>query len=425
MMEMAFVVFFVLLLLGVPIVLALGVASLAALLTAGVPLSLAATRMFAGLDSFPLMAVPFFILAGELMNVSGFTDRIVKLANALVGHLTAGLAQVNVVDSMLFAGISGSSAADVSSIGSMVIRAMTREGYPREFTVSLTAVTACIANIIPPSLFMILLGAVTGISVGGMFLAGFVPGILIGFGLMVFNYIYCKKMNIPVKRRPTAAEFWEACKEAAPALGTAVIILGGIEFGIVTPTEAGVLAVVYTAFVGMVVYHDLTLPMLHQLLIRASKTTAIAVSVLAPASIFSWIMARESLPDLLTRGIKQVASTPLEVHLLIMVVLLILGMFMEATSVLIIVMPFLFPVAIKAGLDPIHFGICSTVALVIGLVTPPVGMLLFLACAIGKTTVKATLWTLYPQIAIMVFVLLLIVLFPQLTTFLPRFLLKL
>jgi tripartite ATP-independent transporter DctM subunit len=258
-----------------------------------------------------------------------------------------------------------------------------------------------------------------------MFLAGFVPGILIGLGLMLFNYSYCKKMNIPVKRRPTAAEFWGACKEAAPALGTAVIILGGIEFGIVTPTEAGVLAVVYTTFLGMMVYRELSLPVLHQVLVRASKTTAIAVSVLAPASIFSWIMARESLPDLLTRGIKHVASTPLGVHLIIMVVLLILGMFMEATSVLIIVMPFLFPVAMKAGLDPIHFGICSTVALVIGLVTPPVGMLLFLACAIGKTTVKATLWTLYPQIAIMVFVLLLIVLFPQLTTFLPRFQLKL
>lgn len=425
MMEISLLTFFILLLVGAPIVLALGVASFAALLYSGVPLSLAATRMFAGLDSFPLMAVPFFILAGELMNVSGFTDRIVKLANALVGHLTAGLAQVNVVDSMLFAGISGSSAADVSSIGAMVIRAMTREGYPRAYAVSLTAVTACIANIIPPSLFMILLGAVTGISVGGMFLAGFVPGILIGLGLMLFNYYYCKQMNIPVKQRPTAAEFWEACKDAAPPLGTAAIVLGGIEFGIVTPTEAGVLAVVYTLFLGMAVYRELTLTVLHQVLIRASKTTAIAVSVLAPASIFSWIMARESLPDLLTRGIKSVASTPLGVHLIIIVALLILGMFMEATSVLIIVMPFLFPIAMKAGLDPIHFGICCTVALVIGLVTPPVGMLLFLACAIGKVSVKATLRTLYPQIAIMVIVLLLIVFFPQLTTFLPRWLLKL
>ena len=425
MMEIAFFTFLVLLLLGVPIVLALGVASFAAPLATGVPLSPAATRMFAGLDSFPLMAVPFFILAGELMNVSGFTDRIVKLANALVGHRTAGLAQVNVVDSMLFAGISGSSAADVSSIGAMVIRAMIREGYPREFTVSLTAVTACIANIIPPSLFMILLGAVTGISVGGMFLAGFVPGVLIGLGLMVFNYVYCKKMNIPVKKRPTAEEFWRSCKEAAPALGTAVIILGGIEFGIVTPTEAGVLAVVYTLFLGVVVYRVLSATMLEQVLVRASKTTAIAVSVLTTASIFSWIMARESLPDLLTRGIHQVASTPLGVHVIIISVLLVLGMFMEATSVLIIVMPFFFPVAMKAGLDPIHFGICSTVALVIGLVTPPVGMLLFLACTIGKTTVKATLRTLYPQIAIMIFVLLLIVFFPPLTTFLPKWLLGL
>jgi C4-dicarboxylate transporter, DctM subunit len=425
MMEIAFFTFLVLLLLGVPIVLALGVASFAALFYSGVPLSLAATRMFAGLDSFPLMAVPFFILAGELMNVSGFTDRIVKLANALVGHLTAGLAQVNVVDSMLFAGISGSSAADVSSIGAMIIRSMTREGYPREYAVSLTAVTACIANIIPPSLFMILLGAVTGISVGGMFLAGFVPGILIGLGLMLFNYIYCKKMNIPVKKRPTAREFWEACKDAAPALGTAVIILGGIELGVVTPTEAGVLAVVYTTILGVVVYQELDLPTLRNVLVRASKTTAIAVSVLAPASIFSWIMARESLPEVLTRGIKYFATTPLGVHLLIIGALLVLGMFMEATSVLIIVMPFLFPVAIKAGLDPIHFGICSTVALVIGLVTPPVGMLLFLACTIGKTTVKATLWTLYPQIGIMAFVLLLIVLFPSLTTFLPKWLLGL
>jgi C4-dicarboxylate transporter DctM subunit len=380
--------------------------------------------MFAGLDSFPLMAVPFFILAGELMNVSGFTDRIVKLANALVGHMTAGLAQVNVVDSMLFAGISGSSAADVSSIGAMVIRAMTREGYPREFTVSLTAVTACIANIIPPSLFMVLLGAVTGISVGGMFLAGFVPGIMIGIGLMIYNYFYCKKMNLPVKPRPTPREFWQACKDAGPPLGTAVIILGGIEFGVVTPTEAGVLAVVYILFLGVVVYRQFTWKELTEVLARAARTTAIAVSVLATASIFSWIMARESLPDLITGWIQHMAHTPLAVHFAIILFLLILGCFMEATSVLIIVMPFLFPVAMKFGFDPIHFGITSTVALVIGLVTPPVGMLLFLACAIGKTTVKATLKTLYPQIGIMVFVLCIIIIFPQLVTFLPRLLLK-
>jgi C4-dicarboxylate transporter DctM subunit len=186
-----------------------------------------------------------------------------------------------------------------------------------------------------------------------------------------------------------------------------------------------VLAVVYTTLLGVMVYRELNLTVLRNVLIRASKTTAIAVSVLAPASIFSWIMARESLPEVLTRGITYFATTPLGVHLLIIGALLILGMFMEATSVLIIVMPFIFPVAIKAGLDPIHFGICSTVALVIGLVTPPVGMLLFLACTIGKTTVKATLCTLYPQIGIMVAVLLLIVLFPSLTTFLPKWLLGL
>jgi C4-dicarboxylate transporter, DctM subunit len=424
MMEISFSIFLVLLLLGVPITLAIGVGAFAALLYSGVPLSLAATRMFAGLDSFPLMAVPFFILAGELMNVSGFTDRIVKLANALVGHMRAGLAQVNVVSAMIFAGISGSSAADVSSIGSMLIRAMTREGYPRPFTVSLTATTACIANIIPPSLFMVLLGAVTGISVGGMFLGGFVPGIMIGLGLMLYNYIYCRHMNIPPKARPTRHEFWKACKEAGFPLGTAVIILGGIEFGIVTPTEAGVLAVVYIVGLAMFVYKELTWRELLNVLARAARTTAIAVSVLATASIFSWIMARESLPDVITAGITKLAHTPLMAHFIIIVFLLILGCFMEATSVLIIVMPFLFPVAMKFGFDPIHFGITSTIALVIGLVTPPVGMLLFLACAIGKVSVKETLWTLYPQIGILTAVLFLILVFPQLVVFLPKLLLK-
>ena len=424
MMEISFFIFFILLMIGVPITLALGVGAFAALLYSGVPLSLAATRMFAGLDSFPLMAVPFFILAGELMNVSGFTDRIVKLASALVGHLTAGLAQVNVVDSMLFAGISGSSAADVSSIGAMIIRSMTGEGYPRDFTVSLTATTACVANIIPPSLFMVLLGAVTGISVGGMFLGGFVPGFMIGLGLMIYNYLYCKKMAMPVKKRPTLREFWRVCKEAGPSLGTAVIILAGIEFGIVTPTEAGVMAVVYTLILGLFVYKELTLRELKEVLARSARTTAIAVSVLATASIFSWIMARESLPDLITHWIQSLAHTPLVAHFVIIFFLIILGCFMEATSVLIIVMPFLFPVAMKFGFDPIHFGITCTIALVIGLVTPPVGMLLFLACTIGKVTVKETLKTLYPQIGIMVFVLFIIVIFPQLTTFLPRLLLK-
>ncbi|MCR4425596.1 MAG: TRAP transporter large permease, partial [Firmicutes bacterium] len=329
------------------------------------------------------------------------------------------LSQVNIVASMLFAGISGSSAADVSSIGAMLIPAMVKEGYDSEFSVSITATSACIGNIIPPSLFMVLLGAITGVSVGGMFLGGFVPGIMIGLGLMVVSYFYCRNRGIPTKPRAGVKELVGAAKDAALAMVTPLIILGGIVFGVVTPTEAGVLAVVYSIILGLFIYKEMTARDLVDILSRSAQSTAVAVIVLATASIFSWIMARESLPVLMTGWIEKVAHTQLVAHLVIIALLLVIGMFMEATSAAIIVIPFLYPIAMHFGIDPVHFGVTATVALIIGLVTPPVGMLLFLTCTIGKTTLKSTLRTLIPQVGVMVLVLVLTVLFPRLVLFLP------
>jgi tripartite ATP-independent transporter DctM subunit len=299
---------------------------------------------------------------------------------------------------------------------------MKRDGYDPRFSVALTATSACLGNLIPPSLFMILTGAVTGISIGGMFLGGIVPGLTIAVGLMAVASIYARRARIPRTNPVGLAALAVAFRRALLALLTPLIILGGIVFGVVTPTEAGALAAAYAFFLGVFVYREIHARHLVGIIVAAARTTSVAVVVLAGASVFSWILARARLPTMLTDLIGSLTTDRVVAHLIIIAALLLLGTVMEATSALIIFVPFMYPVAIAFGIDPVHFGVTTALALVIGLVTPPIGMILFLASAIGDVPVRSTFRAIAPQIAVMIVVLLAAVVFPPLVTFAVGFL---
>lgn len=416
--------FFILLFLGTPIAFAIGLSSLFSLLLDGrTPLMVLITRMFTAVDSYPIMAIPFFVLAGELMNSAGITRRLVNFANALVGHMKGGLAQVNVVASMLFAGISGSAAADTSAIGGMLIPAMIEDGYRKDFSVAITATSSCIGPIIPPSILMVVFGSIAGVSIGGMFLGGIIPGLLIGIGLMIAVSIYSSRYHSGRKPRKSFKEIMAAFKEASLALVTPAIILGGIVFGVFTPTEAGAIAVVYAFFIGVFVYKELKPSDIPKTLYNAATTTAICMLVVATASIFGWILTREQFPTYLTNILLAISDNPVIIYLLIVAMLLFVGLFIEILAAAIILVPVLYPVALQFGFDPIHFGVVVVVALIIGAVTPPVGVLLFISCSIARTTIKEITPALIPFVGVLVAVLILITLVPELVTFLPNLIL--
>ena len=416
--------FFVLLLIGMPIGFAIGIGSLFSLLLEGqTPLTIIVTRMFVAVDSYPIMAIPFFVLAGELMNTAGITRRLVNFANVLVGHMKGGLGHVNVVASMLFSGISGSAAADTSAIGSMLIPAMLEDGYRKDFSVVITATSSCIGPIIPPSILMVIFGSIAGVSIGGMFLGGIIPGLLIGFGLMFAVNIYSSRYHSGTRPRKSFKEILVAFKEASLALVTPAIILGGIVFGAFTPTEAGAIAVVYAFFLGVFVYKEIKLQNFLKALHNATITTAICMLVLATASMFGWILTREQFPTYLTNILLSISSDPTVIYLLIVAMLLFVGLFVEILAATIILVPVLYPVALQFGYDPIHFGVVVVVSLVIGTVTPPVGVLLFITCSIGRATIREVTKILIPFVGVLVAVLILITLVPGLVTFIPNLIL--
>ena len=416
--------FFVLLLIGMPIGFAIGIGSLFSLLLEGqTPLTIIVTRMFVAVDSYPIMAIPFFVLAGELMNTAGITRRLVNFANVLVGHMKGGLGHVNVVASMLFSGISGSAAADTSAIGSMLIPALLEDGYRKDFSVVITATSSCIGPIIPPSILMVIFGSIAGVSIGGMFLGGIIPGLLIGFGLMFAVNIYSSRYHSGTRPRKSFKEILVAFKEASLALVTPAIILGGIVFGAFTPTEAGAIAVVYAFFLGVFVYKEIKLQNFLKALHNATITTAICMLVLATASMFGWILTREQFPTYLTNILLSISSDPTVIYLLIVAMLLFVGLFVEILAATIILVPVLYPVALQFGYDPIHFGVVVVVSLVIGTVTPPVGVLLFITCSIGRATIREVTKILIPFVGVLVAVLILITLVPGLVTFIPNLIL--
>jgi tripartite ATP-independent transporter DctM subunit len=406
---------------GMPVALAMGLSAFVVVLLKGdINPIVMAQRMFVGVDSLPLLAIPYFILAGALMEMGGISLRLVRFASALVGHIRGGLGMVTVVASMIFAGISGSAAADTSAIGSIMMPAMIRRGYKRGFVVVLQASAGTIGPIIPPSILMIIYGSMTGLSVGRLFMAGLIPGILVGVSLMTLTYYYARRDGYQGEARATWGETAQAAWQALPALALPLVIIGGILGGIFTATEAGVTAVVYAIIVGFFVYRELKLRDLPRILANAAMTSFGLLFIVANAAMFGWVLAREEFPRLTVGFLTSLTNDPHIILLLVILFLLLIGCFVETISAMIILVPMLFATGAAYRIDPIHFATMIVILLLIGTITPPVGILLYLTCAMTKTPISEALKYITPFVIAMLAVVLLVAFLPQLSLFVPH-----
>ena len=414
--------FFLAMALGIPVAFCLGTTTLAALIVlSNVPLYLIPQRMFTGMDSFPIMAVPFFILAGELMNASKITDRIVLFSKVLVGRIRGGLAHVNIVASMFFAGISGSAVADTSALGSILIPAMEKDGYGTRFSAAVTASSSIIGPIIPPSIPMVIYALVGEESVGGLFLAGMIPGILIGFGLMGVAYIISRKRNYAKATEPlTVRMFFNTLLGAVIPLLMPLIIMGGILSGVFTPTEASSIAVAYALFVGFFVLRTLKFRDLPEIFFKSSVTTATILMVMAMANTCSWILATQEIPQKVAKFMLSISSNPYIILLLLNVLLLLVGCFLEGLAAIIILVPILLPLVKQVGIDPLHFGVIVVVNLMIGLITPPLGLCLFVVCSVAKVEFIPTVREILPFLMVEILTLFLVTYLPWTALTIPR-----
>ncbi len=408
-------------LVGLPIALALGVACAIYLLVTGNTGLLLAfpQRMVAGVDVFVLMTIPLFLLAGNLMNAGGITDRIVAASNALVGHIRGGLSLVNVVASMFFSGVSGAATADSSALGTVLIPAMVREGYDRAYAAALTAVSSVIGPIIPPSIAMIIFGVLSGVSISKLFLAGVVPGLMLGFGLLGYAWWHARRRGYPVAPKAGLGERALAIGRASPALILPLIILGGILSGVFTPTESAAVAAIYALVIGMFFYRAITPSGLGRALTATVVMTSSIMFIVAIASMVSFVFAYDSIPADIARGILELTDNRVALLLLITVFLLVLGLFLEPLAAMILSLPVLLPIVQELGIDPVHFGVIVVLNLAIGLATPPVGLCLFVVCAIGKVPLERVSRASMPMLGICVLVLLAVIFVPELALFLP------
>ena len=420
MVVVLFVVFLACIVLRMPIAFSLGFSSFIYILFSDIPLSILPERMFSGIDSFVILCVPGFILAGNLMNVGGITDRIIHFCMALIGHVRGGLGLANVGSSMVFAGISGTAISDTVSIGSVMIPAMIKRGYDAEFSAAVTASSSTVGPIIPPSLPMVIAGTVTGLSVSRLFVAGIIPGLLLGFGLGIVSYLISVKRNHPKEDRLPFREVIRSFFSAFWAILMTLIILGGIMGGFFTPTEAAMIAVVYALIVGFFVYGELKLAALPKIIFDSAVTTASLMVLVGFANVFAWILTSEEIPLMVTQAMLSISSGPTGYIILVNILLVFVGMFMETIAALMILMPILLKPAIALGIDPIQFAIMCVLNLVIGLTTPPVGVCLFVASSIAKISVGRLSVALIPFIAVSLLVLLLVSFVPQVTLFLPN-----
>jgi len=418
---MLFACFFLLLALRVPIAFSLGIVSLGFLIGRGEVLLAVSQRMSAAADSFPLLAIPFYILMGKLVNEAGLTDKIFGFAQALVGHIRGGLAHVNILNSMIFAGMSGAAVADVGGMGAMEIKAMTDNGYDVDFSAAVTAASSTIAPIIPPSIAMVVYGVLASTSIGALFLGGFVPGVLMGLFMMAYSYVVAIRRNYPLQPRAHLGELWRAFRLSIPGLLTPTILLGGIGLGIFTPTEAAVVAVFYTLLLGVLVYRRLGIPDLLRMLRETVDMTAVVVFVMTTASLFSWIMAREQVPQRFAEFVSSTTTSPVMVLLLINILGLIMGCFFDGISILVIVVPIFLPILDQMGIDRVHFGVMFVLNTVIGLITPPVGVVLYATTEVAKISfervVRATIPFIWPMLAALIMV----TYFPWTVLAVPRF----
>ena len=414
-----FVSFLAFLFIGFPVAYCLGISSLLYFLLENMPLVTFAQRFFSGLDGFTLLCIPGFMLAGNLMNTGGITYQIVQFCNKAIGHIRGGLGLANIGASMIFAGVSGTAAADAASLGGILIPAMVKDGYDADYSVAVTAASSCIGPIIPPSVPMIMAGTLTGISVSKMFVAGIIPGILMGLGMMLVAYVISVKRNYPKnERRATFREIISSGREAFWALLMMVIILAGILTGIVTPTEASVIAVIYALFVGFFIYRELTITSALAV-IRDSMVGAASIMVLVGfANVFAYVLTKEQIPTMIANAILSATRNKYIILLIINLFLLFVGCFMETIAALTILFPVLLQVVTPLGVNPIQFGVMCVLNLVIGLTTPPVGVCLFITSSIAKISLSRATRAVMPFLICNLVVLLLVTYCPPVTTWL-------
>ena len=418
-----FGVFALLLVLRVPIAVAIALAAIGTAFYLGIPLPTVGQRMVAGLNSFTLLAIPFFILAGEIMGAGGMSRRLIGLANLLVGWLRGGLAMMNVAASAFFGALSGSSVADVSAIGSILIPMMKNKGYDTDYSVGVTVSAAAQAVMIPPSHNLIIYSlAAGGVSIGALFTAGIVPGLVLGLALMIVAYTLAVRRGYPKEELLPAREVPKIVWEGLLGLLTPVIIIGGIVTGIFTATESAAIACVYAFLVTFLVYREIPLSEVVNILKRTFVTLSIVMFIIAAASAFGYMLAFLQVPEMITNALLSVSESRVVILLLINVLLLVLGAVMDMAPLILIMTPILLPVATSIGMDPVHFGIMMLLNLSIGLITPPVGNVLFVGCAIGKISMERVMPGVIPFYIPMIVVLLLITFVPALSLTVPRLL---
>ncbi|AEJ61752.1 TRAP dicarboxylate transporter, DctM subunit [Spirochaeta thermophila DSM 6578] len=413
--------FLVLIILRVSISFALALAAIVTGIYLKVPLMSVVQQMVHGIKSFSLLAIPFFILAGELMGQGGISKRLIKFSNLIVGRLPGGLAQVNILASMFFGGISGSAVADISSIGTILIPMMKENKYDEDFSVAITVTSACQGIIIPPSHNMIIFSlAAGGVSIGRLFLGGYLPGVILGLALMIITHFISIKRGYPRERWYSFREALAITGEAFMGLMTAVIIIVGVVSGVFTATESSAVAVVWAFVVTFFVYREIPLRKFPRILYSSLKTLAMVMALIASASAFGWFMAYLRIPAKATELLLSITTSKVLLLLLINVLLLLLGMIMDMAPLILITTPILYPVVVDTlGMSPIQFGVMLVLNLAIGLTTPPVGSALFVGCAVGKIPIEKVVRTMFPLWLVMVTVLLLVTFFPPLTTTLP------
>ncbi|MBO8140839.1 MAG: TRAP transporter large permease [Firmicutes bacterium] len=417
------IAFFVLLVIGVPIAFAVGWAALSGLLHSGVgSLIVVPQRLFTGLDSFPIMAIPFFVAAGYIMNDCDLTDQIVQFSKSLVGHITGGLAHVNIAASMFFAGISGSAVADTAAIGGMLIPSMVKQGYDRDFSAAVTATSSVMAPIIPPSIPAVILAVMTGVSVGAVFAAGVLPGLLIGMLQMGVAYLFSRKHHYrPNNRWEGWGNVGRQFLKAAPALVMPFIILGGVLSGVFTATEAGAVAVVYGLAIGLAT-RKITARSLWKILVRSAVTSSVILVVIGAANLLNWVIATQQVPAMVRNYLDSAVTSRAMMLALLNVVFLVAGMLLEGIAAMTLLVPILLPAAVAWGIDPLLFTVMALINLNLGLVTPPVALCLYLAADIAERRAETVFVKALPFIGALVVVMLLVTYVPGFTLYLPRLL---
>ncbi len=419
------VVFALLLLSATPVSFAMGLAAVAAIVQNGkVPMNTVVTQMVSGMDSFPLMAIPFFILAGELMERGGISEKLVNLARALVGHIQGGLGMVVILGEYLFSGISGSTTADISAIGSLLIAPMERAGYSKGEAVAIVSSATAMGILVPPCIFMIVLASMTNQSIGAMFVAGFVPAIVMAVGLIAFIYWQAGKKKIPREPRATPRQLLRAIGDGIIAMIMPGIIFGSIFGGITTVTEAAVVAVLYAAFVGIVVYRQISLAKLPSIILSSTINSAMVMFLVGAATTFSWVLTTQRVPQAVAALITSVAPSPWLFLLVSNLVFIVFGAVLEGLPAMIVFVPVMYPIAMQFGINPLHYGILIIASIGVGVFMPPIGVGLFVACAIAKMNIVDSIKYMAPYLIILVLGLLVVTYVPWFTLVLPQTFLK-